>query len=296
MCIRQRQRDRRNRAGKHRTKKKSYWPELGKKKMSLEERRAIIAEVDSMQKKTGLCLGRILSFAGLSTSTWNEWHKRLDVETKHNHGTPKRNWTTPEETEAVIKFCTENKDPLRGYRYLTWMMVDMNVAAVLPSTVYNMMCRHELFKKRAAPAGSKKKGYVQPTAPNEEWHTDFSYVRVCGIFFYFACILDGYSRRILVWDLFPTMEAQNIEILAMRAKEKYPDVHARLIHDCGRQFTAKEFIELVGMLDLYETSTSPFHPQSNGKVERFHSTLKTEEVRRTPYFDYKDAKGKRKCV
>ena len=99
-----------------------------------------------------------------------------------------------------------------------------------------------------------------------------------------------------VLDLFPTMEAQNIEILVMRAKEKYPDVHARLIHDCGRQFTAKEFIELVGMLDLYETSTSPFDPQSNGKVERFHSTLKTEEVRRTPYFDYKDAKEKRKCV
>ena len=88
------------------------------------------------------------------------------------------------------------------------------------------------------------------------------------------------------------MEAQNIEILVMRAKEKYPDVHARLIHDCGRQFTAKEFIELVGMLDLYETSTSPFHPQSNGKVERFHSTFKTEEVRRTPYFDYKDVKAK----
>jgi hypothetical protein len=129
--------------------------------MSLEERRAIIAEVDSMQKKTGLCLGKILSFAGLSTSTWNEWHRRLDVETKHNHDTPKRNWTTPKETEAIIKFCTENKDPLRGYRYLTWMMVDMNVAAVLPSTVYNMMCRHELFKKRAAPAESKKKGYVQ---------------------------------------------------------------------------------------------------------------------------------------
>ena len=260
--------------------------------MSLEERKAIISEIKVMQKKTGFPLGRILSFAGLSFSTWNEWHKRQNAETRHNHNTPKTNWTTPEETKAVVQFCLENRDALRGYRYLAWQMIDLNIAAVYPSTVYNIMKRHGLFQKWAAPQEAKKKGFDQPMAPNEQWHTDYSYVRVCGMFFYFACILDGFSRKVLVWDLFPDMEAKNIEILVMRAKEEYPDAHARIIHDKGRQFSAKELIMLLGILDLYETSTSPFHPQSNGKVERFHSTLKKEEVRRTAYFSYEDAKEK----
>ena len=77
-----------------------------------------------------------------------------------------------------------------------------------------------------------------------------------------------FSRKILVWDLFPSMEALNIELLIMRAKELYPDAHARLIHDNGKQFYARNFLDLVSKLELEETATSPFHPQSNGKVER----------------------------
>ena len=60
-----------------------------------------------------------------------------------------------------------------------------------------------------------------------------------------ACVLDGFSRKILVWDLFPTMEGLDIEILMMRAKELYSESHARIIHDNGKQFTSREFLELV---------------------------------------------------
>lgn len=112
------------------------------------------------------------------------------------------------------------------------------------------------------------------------------------MFFYFACVLDGFSRKVLVWDLFSTMEGLNVEILVTRAKELHPDAHARIIHDNGKQFSSKDFLDLVSKLELRETSTSPFHPQSNGKVERFHKTLKAEEVRRDAYQDYSDAKRK----
>ena len=107
-----------------------------------------------------------------------------------------------------------------------------------------------------------------------------------------ACILDGFSRKIIVWDLFPTMESINIEILVARAKELLPDAHARIIHDNGRQFTSRDFLDLVAKLELKETSTSPFHPQSNGKVERMHRTFKTEEVRRNAYLGSDDARVK----
>ena len=104
--------------------------------------------------------------------------------------------------------------------------------------------------------------------------------------------MDGYSRKILDWALCENMEGINIELLVARVKEKYPEAKARIIHDNGKQFISKDFKSLVSLLELYETAARVCHPQSNGKLERFHSTLKTEHVRKTPYFSYEDAKEK----
>lgn len=65
--------------------------------------------------------------------------------------------------------------------------------------------------------------------------------------------------------------------------------HARIIHDNGKQFTSRDFLDLVAKQELKETTTSPFHPQSNGKVGRMHRTFKTEEVRRSAYLGMVDA-------
>ena len=104
--------------------------------------------------------------------------------------------------------------------------------------------------------------------------------------------MDGYSRKILDWALCENMEGINIELLVARVKEKYPEAKARIIHDNGKQFISKDFKSLVSLLELYETAARICHPQSNGKLERFHSTLKTEHVRQTAYFSYEDAKEK----
>ena len=112
------------------------------------------------------------------------------------------------------------------------------------------------------------------------------------MFYYFISIMDGYSRKILDWALCENMEGINIELLVARVKEKYPEAKARIIHDNGKQFISKDFKSLVSLLELYETASRVCHPQSNGKLERFHSTLKTEHVRKTPYFSYEDAKEK----
>ena len=139
-----------------------------------------------------------------------------------------------------------------------------NVAFVRPASVYNIMKEYDLVHKWAKNAGeAKKKGFDQPEAPHEQWHTDISYIKVLGVFYYFISIMDGYSRKILDWALCENMEGINIELLVARVKEKYPEASARVCH-----------------------------PQSNGKLERFHSTLKTEHVRKTPYFSYEDAKEK----
>ncbi|GHU43480.1 transposase [Spirochaetia bacterium] len=136
-----------------------------------------------------------------------------------------------------------------------------------------------------------RKGFTQPAAVHEQWHIDFSYIKISGAFYYFISILEGYSRKILVWDLCQTMDGINAEVLVARAKELYPEAKPRIISDNGSQFCSKDFRELVVLLELEQTFTSPAHPQSNGKLERFHRTFKTGHVRQTEYLGYADAKA-----
>jgi transposase InsO family protein len=86
------------------------------------------------------------------------------------------------------------------------------------------------------------------------------------------------------------MEGINAEVLVLETKEIYPEAKdVRIISDNGSQFISKDFEELLALLEFGHTFTSANHPQSNGKLERFNRTLKTEHVRRTAYLDYKDA-------
>ena len=104
--------------------------------------------------------------------------------------------------------------------------------------------------------------------------------------------MDGYTRKILDWILCDNMEGFNIELLVARCREKYPGARTRIIHDNGKQFVSKDFKDLISLLELYETSARVCQPQSNGKLERFHSTLRTEHVRQTAYLGYEDPKDK----
>jgi transposase InsO family protein len=147
-----------------------------------------------------------------------------------------------------------------------------------------------LGKKWAEEEEMKKRGFDQPAAVHEQWHIDFSYIRISGAFYYFLGILDGYSRRMLNWRLCRNMEGINAEILVTETKELYPEAeNVRLISDNGSQFISKDFQELLGLLEIRQTLISANHPQSNGKLERFNRTLKTEHVRRSAYLDYQDA-------
>jgi transposase InsO family protein len=257
-------------------------------------RTRISNEILELKNKTGLQLEILLSAAGISRRTWTDWQKRSNKETQHNGCIPKAHWLLPEEITAIINYAKNRTNKkLEGYRRLTWMMIDANIAFASPSSVYRVLKEHNLLNMWAKSNDTvKKKGFDQPLNIHEQWHTDFSYIRIQGLFYYFISIMDGFSRKILVWDLFETMEQLTAEIVITRAKELYPEVNPRLITDNGGQFIAKDFKELLTFLGIDHTFTSPAHPQSNGKLERFHSTLKTEHVRLTAYTGLEHAKGK----
>jgi hypothetical protein len=200
--------------------------------MSLQARQIAEREITRFKAKTGLPLKILLAFAGIPQRTWREWQEREGVETKHNNNTPKVHHLTPEEVSAIVAFCTEN--PLLGYRMQCWEMVDRNIAFVSCSSVYNIIKRYNLGRKWAEAEEMKKRGFDQPKAVHQQWHIDFSYIKIQGSFYYFLGILDGYSRKMLNFRLCLNMEGLNAEILVAETKELYPQAkNVRLISDNG---------------------------------------------------------------
>ena len=102
-------------------------------------------------------------------------------------------------------------------------------------------------------------------------------------------IIDGHSRFIIQWDIGECMKESDIELIMERAKEKYPGVTPRIISDNGPQFISKDFKEYIKLSGMTHVRTSPYYPQSNGKIERFHKTIKTETIRKRPPESLEDA-------
>jgi len=92
-------------------------------------------------------------------------------------------------------------------------------------------------------------------------------------------ILDGFSRYIVHWEIRETMKESDVEIILQRAREKFSDAKARIISDNGPQFISKDFKEFIRVGGMTHVKTSSYYPQSNGKLERYHKTLKVTCIR-----------------
>ncbi|MCG2743058.1 MAG: integrase core domain-containing protein [Desulfobacteraceae bacterium] len=140
---------------------------------------------------------------------------------------------------------------------------------------------HRLQKQRHIHKKTSLKGtgFIQPLRPHEHWHVDISYLNIHGTFYYLGSFLDGCSRSIIHWEIRGQMTETDVEIILQRAKEKYPEAKPRIISDNGPQFIAKDFKEFIRISGMTHVRTSPYYPQSNGKLERFHKTIKTECIR-----------------
>jgi len=147
-----------------------------------------------------------------------------------------------------------------------------------------------IYTKLFIPSLQKGSGFIQPAAVHDHWHMDIAYVNVMGSFMFLISVLDGYSRMILHHELRTTMTGYDVQITLQRALEKYPDVHPNLISDNGKQFVAKDFREYLRDCGLKQVHTSVYYPQSNGKIERFHGTIKSEAIRKQSYLSINDAR------
>ena len=237
----------------------------------------VVDFVRCWSEKTEIGAGRFILWLGVKASKFYNWRERYGKANEHNAWVPRDFWLEDWEKKAIIDFHLNN--PLEGYRRLTFMMLDQDVVAVSPSSVWRVLGQAGLLAKWNGQPSKKGTGFAQPPAAHEHWHIDVSYINVSGTFYYLCSVLDGYSRFLVHWELRASMTEAEIEIVLQRAREKYPEAKPRIISDNGPQFLARDFKEFIRIAGMTHVRTSPYYPQSNGKLERWHKSLKSECIR-----------------
>lgn len=228
-------------------------------------------------ERTGIAVCVLVLWLGITLSKFHDWRRRYGKVNEHNAWVPRDWWLADEEKQAILRFSYEY--PLEGYRRLAFMMLDRDVAAASPSSVYRVLKAAGRIGRSTNKPSKKGTGFHQPEKPHEHWHLDISYVNLHGTFYYLTTVLDGYSRYIVHWEIRRSMTEQDELVVLQRAKEKYPDETPRIITDNGSQFLAKDFKEFIRICGMTHVRTSPYYPQSNGKLERFHGSIKGECLR-----------------
>jgi len=237
----------------------------------------VVDYVRHWKDRTGIPAKQIVAWLGVQAGKFYDWKNRYGKVNEHNGWIPRDHWLTPEEKQAILDF--HQRHPLEGYRRLTFMMLDADVVAASPASVYRVLKAAGVIGRSQAKRSSKGKGFDQPPHPHRDWHVDISYINIAGTFYYLCSVLDGYSRHLLHWEIREAMLEKDVEMVLQRTCEKYPDAKPRVISDNGPQFIAKDFKQFIRVSGMTHVRTSPYYPQSNGKLERFHRTIKADCIR-----------------
>jgi transposase InsO family protein len=218
-----------------------------------------------------------MPWIGIGRSKYQDWVERFGKVNEHNAWVPRDHWLTEDEITRICNFARSHPD--EGYRRMTFMMLDADVVACSPSSVYRVLKKAGLLAGQTPNVTKKGNGFDQPLKAHQEWHVDISYLNIAGTFYFLCSILDGFSRFIVHWEIRTKMEEIDVETILQRARESFPGQHPKIITDNGPQFVAKDFKEFIRVAGMTHVRTSPYYPQSNGKLERWHKTLKGECIR-----------------
>ena len=259
------------------TLKKKTWGSLNGAWIPHDRRDEVVDFVNTISTKTRLPVQQVVEWCGLARGKFYDWRKRYGKVNEHNGLVPRDHWIEDWERQRVIDYF--DCHPLDGYRRLTFMMLDEDVVALSPSTTYRVLSKAGRLDRWNGKPSKKGTGFVQPLRPHQHWHTDISYLNLGGTFYYLCSFLDGASRAVVHWEIRESMTEADVECILERAKELYPDARPRIISDNGPQYIAKDFKTFIRISGMTHVRTAPYYPQSNGKIERWHKTIKSDALR-----------------
>ncbi len=188
--------------------------------VSHDVRDEVVDFVNRWSGRTKVAVVRMTGWLGVRSSKFYDWRSRYGKTNEHNAWVPRDHWLEPWEKAAILEF--ERQYPLEGYRRLAFMMLDADVVAVSPSSVYRVLKQAGRLEGWNRKPSRKGTGFDHPLQAHAHWHVDVSYINVCGTFYYLCSLLDGYSRSIVHWEVRERMKEYEIELLIQRARERFP--------------------------------------------------------------------------
>ena len=259
-------------------------------------------EIIKLVEQSHLPTKQTLDRLGVPRTTFYRWYDKYiegGVEALEDKAPmPARVWNRiPDDIRAQIVDLALEQSELSP-RELAVRFTDVKEYFVSEASVYRLLKAHDLITSPAFIVIKAANEFKDKTiAPNEMWQTDFTYLKVIGWgWFYLSTILDDYSRYVIAWKLCTTMKASDVTDtleLALHASGcDQVDVHhkPRLLSDNGASYIAGELADWLEDRGMDHVRGAPYHPQTQGKIERWHQTLKNRILLEN-YFLPGDLKG-----
>ena len=244
------------------------------------------AEIIKLVEQSHQSVRKTLEQIGVPRATFYRWYEQYQtggpeaLEDRPSH--PSRIWNRiPDEIRTqIVDLALEQ--PELSPRELAVRFTDSKAYFVSEATVYRLLKAHDLITSPAFIVMKAANEFKDKTAaPNQMWQTDFTYFKITGWgWYYLSTILDDFSRYVIAWKLCTTMKAEDVTdtlemaLTASGCDQVQVQHKPRLLSDNGSSYISEE---LAGWLDEQRMSHvrgAPYHPQTQGKIERWHQTLK----------------------
>ena len=254
------------------------------------------AEIIKLVQESSLSVRQTLKRLDIHRSTFYNWLKRYQ-----EHGidgledrkpAPQAVWNriAGDHCDAVVDLALE--EPELSPRELAVRYTDENAYFISESSVYRLLKAQDLITSPAYILMEAADQFQHPTTRvNEMWQTDFTYFKIIGWgWYYLSTVLDDYSRFILAWRLCTGMSADDVsdtldDALAFTGLHEVKVRHKpRLLSDNGPCYISEQLSHYLQDNDMQHTRGRPYHPQTQGKIERWHRTMKNKILLDNYYF------------
>jgi len=243
-------------------------------------------EIIRLVEESALPVRRTLEKIGIPRATFYRWYDLYQAggpeALDDRHPKPDRVWNRiPDDVrERIIRLALD--ESTLSPRELAVRFTDTEGYFVSEASVYRLLKARDLI---ASPAFIVVKAADEfkdkTTAPNQLWQTDFTYLKVIGWgWFYLSTVLDDFSRYIVAWKLCTTMKAEDVTARLEMALDAAGLDKARVLHrprllsDNGSSYISDDLAKWLERHDMAHVRGAPYHPMTQGKIERWHQTLK----------------------
>lgn len=251
--------------------------------MNADEKLELLRAVQA----SGFKIDDALKILDIPRSTYFRWKAKFKKSgkagLKDKSSAPKRQWNRllPEEEKTIIDLASEH--PAWSSRELSYHITDYLDFSVSEATVFRLLKENGMIQEQIVESFPAGKEYtLKPMEPNEQWQTDATYILVKNWgWFYLISVLDDFSRKILAWKLQNSMTANDFaEVIELACENSTLDTKdpffrmPKLVSDRGPALISKDFGSYLEAKGIGHILASPYHPQTNGKIERYHKSLK----------------------